>query len=176
MKLFSPAKHGGLEDPGNKLYKAQKTTETKVTRPLPRVLQGMWYYYQGMDRLNSWQIEGVSRMQSSRVLFLYPRRLFSDAAASDSQCSFNTSPILIGNPNKPLWLVLGGMVSLLVVPYLGWIDSHRGWEVPVHADKHRKAGTVKHPCSSQRKAMLTHLPPWTLGKDVVYNLVIFAIL
>lgn len=68
MKLFSPAKHGGLEDPENKIYKAQKTSETKVTRPLPRVLQGMWYDYQGMDRLNSWQIEGVSRMQSSRVL------------------------------------------------------------------------------------------------------------
>lgn len=68
MKLFSPAKHGGLEDPGNKIYKAQKTSETKVTRSLPRVLQGMWYDYQGMDRLNSWQIEGVSRMQSSRVL------------------------------------------------------------------------------------------------------------
>lgn len=121
MKLFSPAKHGGLEDPGNKIYKAQKTSETKVTRPLPRVLQGMWYDCQGMDRLNSWQTEGVSRMQSSSP-FLYPSRLFSDAAASDSQCSFDTSPILIGNPSKPLWLtklVLGGTVSLVVEPYLG---------------------------------------------------------
>lgn len=62
------------------------------------------------------------------------------------------------------------------MPYLGWVESHIGWEVLVHADKRRKAETVKHPCSSQRKAMLPHLPPWTLGKRVVYDLVIFAIL
>lgn len=32
MKTFSHAKHGGLEDPGDKMYKAQKTAETKATR------------------------------------------------------------------------------------------------------------------------------------------------